>query len=172
MERVRAELVAWLKVLESSALYAAIIVTFVMQVARVEGQSMDPTLKDQDRLIVNKLAYHLGEPQPGDVVMMRYPIDPSKSFVKRMIAREGDTVQIVGGEVRVNGTIVPSPYVTGEHQSYEDWGPEVIPEGYCFVLGDNRSNSSDSRIFGFVPKKYIIAKVQVRWWPLSAATIF
>jgi signal peptidase I len=110
MERVRAEIVAWLKVLESSALYAAIIVTFVMQVARVEGQSMDPTLKDQDRLIVNKLAYHLGEPQPGDVVMMRYPIDPSKSFVKRMIAREGDTVQIVAGEVRVNGTIVPSPY--------------------------------------------------------------
>jgi signal peptidase I len=120
MKRIREDLVAWLKVLESSALYAAIIVTFVMQVARVEGQSMDPTLKDQDRFIVNKLAYHLGEPQPGDVVMMRYPIDPSKSFVKRMIAREGDTVHIVGGEVRVNGTTVPSPYVTGEHRSYDD----------------------------------------------------
>ena len=89
-----------------------------------------------------------------------------------LIAREGDTVQIVGGEVRVNGTIVPSPYVTGEHQSYDDWGPEVIPEGYCFVLGDNRSNSSDSRIFGFVPKKYIIAKVQLRWRPLSAFTVY
>jgi signal peptidase I len=121
MGRIRAELIAWLKVLESSVLYAAIIVTFVMQVARVEGQSMDPTLKDQDRLVVNKLAYHMGEPQPGDVVMMRYPIDPDKSFVKRMIAREGDTVQIVGGEVRVNGAIVPAPYVTGEHQSYDDW---------------------------------------------------
>jgi signal peptidase I len=172
MERFRAELVAWLKVLESSVLYATIIVTFVMQVARVDGQSMDPTLKDQDRLVVNKLAYHIGEPQPGDVVMMRYPADPDKSFVKRMIAREGDTVRIVNGQVWVNEQIIPAPYVTGEHRSYEDWGPEVIPDGYCFVLGDNRSNSSDSRIFGFVPKKYIIAKVQLRWWPLSAFTLY
>ncbi|HUP39181.1 MAG TPA: signal peptidase I [Vicinamibacterales bacterium] len=75
---MRAELIAWLKVLESSALCATIIVTFVMQVARVEGQSMDPTLKDQDRLVVNKLAYQIGEPQPGDLVMLRYPIDPDK----------------------------------------------------------------------------------------------
>ena len=129
MSRIRAELIAWLKVLESSALYATILVTFVMQVARVDGRSMDPTLKDQDRLVVNKLAYHLGEPQPGDVVMMRYPADPDKSFVKRMIAREGDTVQIVEGEVRVNGQVVPSPYVANDHRSYDDWGPEVVPDG-------------------------------------------
>ena len=172
MIRLRSELVAWLKVLESSVLYATILVTFVMQVARVDGQSMDPTLKDQDRLVVNKLVYQVGEPQPGDIVMLRYPADPDKSFVKRMIANEGDTVEIVGGEVRVNEQIVPAPYVAGEHQSYDDWGPEVIPDGYCFVLGDNRSNSSDSRTFGFVPKKYIIAKVQWRWWPPSAATLF
>ena len=172
MTRLRDELVGWLKVLESSALYAAIIVTFVMQVARVDGQSMDPTLKDQDRLVVNKLAYEIGEPQPGDIVMLRYPVDPDKSFVKRLIAKEGDTVQIVHGQVRVNDQIVPAPYVAGEHQSYDDWGPEVIPAGYCFVLGDNRSNSSDSRVFGFVPNKYIIAKVQLRWWPPTAATLF
>jgi signal peptidase I len=172
VKRARVEIVEWLKVLESSALYAAIIVTFVMQVARVEGQSMDPTLKNQDRLVVNKLAYQIGEPQRGDVVMLRYPLDPDKSFVKRMIAREGDTVQIVTGEVRVNGMLVPVPYVTDDHRSYDDWGPEVVPQGYCFVLGDNRSNSSDSRIFGFVPKKYIIAKVQLRWWPISTFTVF
>ena len=170
--RLRSEIVAWLKVLESSALYATIVMTFVMQVARVDGQSMDPTLKDQDRLVVNKLAYRIGEPRPGDIVMMRYPADPDKSFVKRMIAKEGDTVRIVKGQVRVNELAVPAPYVTEEHQSYDDWGPEVIPAGYCFVLGDNRSNSTDSRIFGFVPEKYIIAKVQLRWWPLSAARIF
>jgi signal peptidase I len=172
LKRIRAEVVAWLKVLESSALYATIIVTFGIQVARVEGQSMDPTLKDQDRLVVNKLAYQIGEPRPGDIVMMRYPADPDKSFVKRLIAREGDTVHIVNGQVRVNGRIVPAPYVSGEHQSHDDWGPDVIPAGYCFVLGDNRSNSSDSRVFGFVPSKYIIAKVQLRWWPLSAARLF
>ncbi len=148
------------------------IVTFVMQVARVDGQSMDPTLKDQDRLVVNKLAYHIGQPRPGDIVMLRYPADPDKSFVKRMIAQEGDSVRIVKGQVSVNGQIIPDPYVAGDHQSYDDWGPEVVPAGYCFVLGDNRSNSSDSRVFGFVPKKYIIAKVQLRWWPPSAATFF
>jgi signal peptidase I len=170
--RLRSEIVAWFKVLESSVLYATIIVTFVMQVARVDGQSMDPTLKDQDRLVVNKLAYHVGEPQPGDIVMLRYPAAPEKSFVKRMIAKEGDTVHIVNGQVRVNEQIIPAAYVAGEHQSYDDWGPEVIPAGYCFVLGDNRSNSSDSRVFGFVPKKYIIAKVQLRWWPLSTFTVY
>jgi signal peptidase I len=172
VKRIRAELVAWFKMLESSVLYATIIVTFVMQVARVEGQSMDPTLKDQDRLVVNKLAYYVGEPQPGDIVMMRYPADPSKSFVKRMIAKEGDLVHIVSGEVRVNDQVIPAPYVAGDHQSYDDWGPETIPAGYCFVLGDNRSNSSDSRVFGFVPKKYIIAKVQLRWWPLSKFSLY
>jgi signal peptidase I len=172
MGRLRSEIVTWFKVLESSVLYATIVVTFVMQVARVDGQSMDPTLKDQDRLVVNKLAYHVGEPQPGDIVMLRYPAAPEKSFVKRMIAKEGDTVHIVNGQVRVNEQIIPAPYVAGEHQSYDDWGPEMIPAGYCFVLGDNRSNSSDSRVFGFVPKKYVIAKVQLRWWPLSAFTVY
>ena len=172
MKGFRAEFVALLKVLESSALYATIIVTFGLQVARVDGRSMEPTLADEDRLVMNKLAYHIGEPQPGVVVMLRYPADPDKSFVKLLIAVEGDTVHIVNGEVRVNGQIVPAPYVAGEHQSHDDWGPDVIPAGYCFVLGDNRNNSSDSRTFGFVPNKYIIAKVQLRWWPPSAATLF
>ncbi len=84
------ELVAWFKTLASAAVYATLIVTFGFQVARVEGQSMAPTLEDQDRLIVNKLAYRMGAPRPGDIVMLYYPRNPDKSFVKRVIAEEGD----------------------------------------------------------------------------------
>jgi signal peptidase I len=170
--RLGRELLAWFDVLKTSALYAAIIVTFGLQVARVDGQSMAPTLSDRDRLVINKLAYRIGEPRPGDVVMLYYPADPDKKFVKRYIAREGDEVQIVAGEVFVNGRSVLDGYVAGQHRSRDDWGPEIVPDGYCFVLGDNRTNSSDSRVFGYVPKKYVVGKVQVRWWPLSAVRVF
>src|SRR5947207_5418844 len=101
---VRDELIAWFKTLSSAAVYATLIVTFGFQVARVEGMSMAPTLEDQDRLIVNKLAYRIGEPHHGDIVMLYYPIDPNKSFVKRVIAEEGDTVRIVDGHVLVHET--------------------------------------------------------------------
>ena len=87
------------KTLASAAVYATLIVTFGFQVARVEGLSMAPTLADQDRLIVNKLAYRLGDPKVGDIVMLYYPLKPEKSFVKRVIAEEGDQVRIVDGRV-------------------------------------------------------------------------
>src|SRR3954463_10548763 len=89
------ELVAWAKTLASAAVYATVIVTFGFQVARVDGLSMAPTLADQDRLIVNKFAYRLSAPRKGDIVMFYYPIDPDKSFVKRVIAVEGDNVVFV-----------------------------------------------------------------------------
>jgi signal peptidase I len=169
---VRDELIAWFKTLASAAVYATLIVTFGFQVARVEGMSMAPTLEDQDRLIVNKLAYRIGEPHHGDIVMLYYPIDPDKSFVKRVIAEEGDTVRIVDGHVFVNETPLDDSYVAEEFRDHNDWGPQVVPEGYYFVMGDHRNNSSDSRHWGFVPKKYIIGKVQIRWWPIPTARVF
>jgi signal peptidase I len=172
LHRLGEETVAWLKTLASAAVYATLIVTFGFQVARVEGQSMAPTLSDQDRLIVNKFAYRIGEPQVGDIVMLYYPNNPEKSFVKRVIAEEGDQVRIVNGRVYRNDVLVNDDYVPAEYRSHDDWGPEVIPEGYYFVMGDHRNNSSDSRHWRFVPKKYIIGKVQVRWWPLPDARIF
>src|SRR5262245_64594514 len=99
VKRIAGETVAWLKTVGSAAVYATLIVTFGFQVARVEGHSMAPTLADHDRLIVNKLAYRMGAPHVGDVVMLYYPIDPSKSLVKRVIAEEGDQVRIVDGKV-------------------------------------------------------------------------
>jgi signal peptidase I len=169
---VRDELVAWFKTLASAAVYATLIVTFGFQVARVEGMSMAPTLEDQDRLIVNKLAYRIGEPHHGDIVMLYYPIDPNKSFVKRVIGEEGDTVRIVDGHVYVNEVLVKDDYIPEEYRAHDDYGPRVIDEGYYFVMGDHRNNSSDSRHWGFVPKRYIIGKVQIRWWPIPTARVF
>jgi signal peptidase I len=166
------EVVAWFKTLASAAVYATLIVTFGFQVARVEGQSMAPTLSDQDRLIVNKLAYRMGEPRRGDIVMLYYPLNPDKSFVKRVIAEEGDQVRIVDGRVFVNDVPMQDDFVPPEYRSHDDFGPSVIPEGYYFVMGDHRNNSSDSRHWGFVPKKYIIGRVQLRWWPIPTAHVF
>ena len=170
--RVGEELLAWLKTLASAAVYATLIVTFGFQVARVEGQSMAPTLADQDRLIVNKLAYRIGTPQVGDIVMLYYPLNPDKSFVKRVIAEEGDQIRIVDGRVYRNDVQIKDDYVPTEFRSHDDYGPQVVPQGYYFVMGDHRNNSSDSRHWGFVPKKYIIGKVQLRWWPIPHALLF
>ena len=172
LQQVKEELIAWVKTLFSAAVYAVLIVTFGFQIARVEGMSMAPTLEDQDRLIVNKAIYRIFEPRRGDIVMLYYPLNPDKSFVKRVIAEEGDTVRIIDGRVYVNDIPLQDDYVKPDFRSHDDWGPQVIPEGYDFVMGDNRSNSSDSRAWGMVPKKYIIGKVQIRWWPVPTARIF
>ena len=168
----RAELLAWVRTLAQATVYATLVVTFVVQVARVEGQSMAPTLADQDRLIVNKLSYLFSEPQRGDIVMLFYPLDPDKSYVKRLIAEEGDAVRVVDGRVYVNEVALRDDFVPAEYRSHDDWGPEVIPEGYYFVMGDHRNGSSDSRHWGNVPKKYVVGKVQVRWWPVPHARVF
>src|SRR4029077_7746978 len=109
--RMGREVMTGLQTLVSAAVYATLIVTFGVQVARVDGLSMAPTLEDHDRLIVNKLVYEIGEPRPGDIVMLYYPLNPEKMFVKRVIAREGDTVRIVDGRVYVNDIPLHDDYV-------------------------------------------------------------
>jgi signal peptidase I len=170
--KVGQEILAGVQTLVSAAVYAVLIVTFGFQVARVDGLSMAPTLEDRDRLIVNKLIYELGDPRPGDIVMLYYPVNPEKMFVKRVIAKEGDAVRIADGKVFVNDIPLHDDYVPQEFRSHDDWGPQVIQQGYYFVMGDHRNNSSDSRHWGLVPKKYIVGKVKVRWWPIQDARIF
>ena len=170
--QVGEELFAWAKTLTSAAVYATLIVTFGFQVARVEGQSMSPTLEDQDRLIVNKLAYLLDDPKVGDVVMLIYPKDPTKSFVKRIVAEPLDTVRVVEGKVYVNDELRPDEFIPDEYRGSDDVATEVVQEGYYWVMGDHRNNSSDSRHWGPVPKKYILGRVQLRWWPFSHARVF
>jgi signal peptidase I len=170
--RMGREVMTGLQTLVSAAVYATLIVTFGVQVARVDGLSMAPTLEDHDRLIVNKLVYEIGEPRPGDIVMLYYPLNPEKMFVKRVIAKEGDTVRIQDGHVYVNDLPLHDDYVPAEFRSHDDYGPEVVKQGYYFVMGDHRNNSSDSRHWGPVPKKYIVGKVKIRWWPIQDARIF
>ena len=161
-----------LKLLASSAVYALVILAFGVQGGRVLGESMAPTLADGDRLIVNKLVYRMGEPHRGDIVTLYYPPSPDRLFVKRVIAEEGDRVRIVDGRVYLNDALMPDDFVPPEYRSHDDYGPMVVDQGYYFVMGDHRNNSSDSRHWGQVPKKYIVGKVHLRWWPMALARVF
>jgi signal peptidase I len=166
------EILSGIRTLASGGVYAILIVTFGFQVARVDGFSMEPTLQDGDRLIVNRLAYRLADPRPGDIVMLYYPRNPAMLFVKRVIAKEGDTIRSEDGTVYVNDEPLRDDYVRDEFRSHDDWGPQVVQEGYYLVMGDHRNISSDSRDWGQVPKRYIIGRVNVRWWPLGDVRIF
>jgi len=143
--------------------------TFVCQIARVEGQAMAPTIEHQDFVLVNKMAYLGAQPRRGDVVMLLYPVNPDKKFVKRIVGEEGDTVRIQDGTVFVNDMPRADNEVAAASRSRDNWGPQVVPEGYCFVLGDRRNNSSDSRHWGFVPRNYVLGRVAYR---LSGARWF
>jgi signal peptidase I len=150
----------------------ALLMGLTVQLARVEGQSMAPTLENQDRLVVDRLSYTIGKPTPGDIVMFHVPVAPSRLFVKRIIAQEGDVVLIRGGRVMVNGRQLDDRYVPADFRSHEDWGPYTVPTDYYVVMGDHRNRSSDSRHWGPVPREAIVGRVQARWWPLSQATLF
>lgn len=129
---------------------------------RVQGHSMMPTLKEGEYLIINKLSYYLEEPQRGEIVVLHYPRDPSREYIKRIIGLPGDRVEIGGGQVKVNGVVLNEPYLNGAPTYQEQsW---VVPEESFFVLGDNRNNSSDSRSWSFLPRSDIVGKASIIYW--------
>jgi signal peptidase I len=164
-------IVAWFLVaaVGLGILTAVAAIPVIFRVARVEGQAMSPTLRDQDRILVNRFTYYTSVPQRGDIVMMHYPRDPSKLFVKRVIGEPGDRVHIQRGFLFVNGAQVDDAYVLPEYRSADTWGPEAVPDDHYFVMGDRRNNSADSRHWGFVPARYIVGRVAFRWWPPTDA---
>jgi len=129
---------------------------------RVDGFSMEPTLHSGEFIIVNKLAYKLGAPQRGDVVVFHYPRDPEQEYIKRIIGLPGDEVLIQDGKVRVNGEVLEEPY-TFEDPAYQS--KYLVSPGHLFVLGDNRNNSSDSHNWGPVPLENVIGKAVFVYWP-------
>jgi signal peptidase I len=153
--------------LSIAVLVCFFLVSFVAQAFRVQGTSMLPLLSDGERIIVNKLAYRVGAIQRGDVVVFWYPKEPSVSFIKRVVGRPGDRVEIRHGDLYVNGQRIKEDYVTLRFRNDETLSPVVVPPGYYYVLGDHRSSSNDSRSWGEVPERYIYGKAWFRFWPLS-----
>lgn len=129
---------------------------------RVDGFSMEPTLQNGEFVIVNKLAYKLGSPSIGDVIVFHYPRDPTQEYIKRVIGLPGDQVKVSGGEVFVNGKKLNEPYIASPARYNSEW---EVPTGGLFVLGDNRNNSSDSHNWGAVPLGNIIGKALFVYWP-------
>jgi len=129
---------------------------------RVDGFSMLPTLQSHQYVLVNRLAYKLGNPQTGDVIVFHYPRDPQQEYIKRVIGLPGDRVQIANGEVRVNGQLIDEPYIAAAPIYQTEWN---VPADSLFVLGDNRNNSSDSHNWGPVPIDYVVGKAILVYWP-------
>lgn len=144
---------------------ALTIRTFVVETILVDGQSMETTFHDGERLLINKFIYYFRPPETGDVVVFRFPDDPRRDFIKRVIARAGQTVEIRGGQVYVDGVPLHEPYVRGPW--HYDLRRTTIREDAIFVLGDNRNNSQDSRYFGQVPVKNVKGMAFLRFWPLD-----
>jgi len=133
----------------------------------VRGSSMTPGIQDGDRILVEPWSYLLGPIERGDVVVLRYPLDPQIDYIKRIIGLPGDQVTLARGSVWVNGKALEEPYVASVDASSSL--SIVVEPGNYFVLGDNRPRSSDSREFGFVPENYVRGRVDLRLWPLARA---
>jgi signal peptidase I len=144
---------------------ALILRTFVVQAFWIPSRSMVPTLQVNDRVLVAKFWYHIQPPKRGQIFVFKYPVDPKRDFVKRIIGLPGETIAIREGIVYINNEPVPEEYVKF-HDSYS-MDPLKIPEDSYFAMGDNRPNSADSRFWGFVPRKNIRGPVFFRYWPLN-----
>ncbi len=178
------ELKEWAEAIVIAAILAGLIRTFIFQVYKIPSGSMIPTLQIGDRVIAIKYPYgpripftnihlpRLKEPKIGDVIVFLYPEDPKKHFVKRLIAKGGDTVKIKDGTVFVNGRPLLGPVFRNiwyyNMGPYGREGEEIkVPQHCYFVLGDNSISSKDSRYWGFVPEKNLVGKVVFRIWPLN-----
>ena len=157
-----------------AVILALLVRTFVIQAFKIPTGSMKPTLNENDRIFVNKYIYHFKKLQRGDIVVFKYPEDPKKAFIKRLIAVGGEVVEIRDGNIVIDGVSIQTPDSLKSIYYYNrgDYGSEgqkiTVPGDYFYVLGDNSNSSRDSRYWGFVPRKYIIGKAVFRYWPPKA----
>lgn len=179
MAKQKNEWLDWLKALIIAVIIAVVVRMFLFAPIVVDGPSMQPTLHDNDFMIVNKISYRFGEPDRKDIIV--FHATESKDYIKRVIGVPGDHVEMIDDTLYINGEIVDEPYLDSEKEALEDGGNltndftledlpgnyEEIPEGYVLVLGDNRRNSTDSRYIGLIPEDQIVGKVQLTFWPLD-----
>jgi signal peptidase I len=146
---------------------AVVIIVFFYQPVKVEGTSMAPLLADQERIFINKFVYRVEKIERGDVVVFWYPLDQTKSFIKRVVGLPGDEVEIRRGRVYINGKMLEEPYVPEEYADHSTMSPLRVPVDEYFVMGDHRISSNDSRIFGPVPGSFIYGKAVFAYWPMT-----
>ena len=163
----RAGFGVWVRDLIISLAISAFIIIFIYQPVKVEGTSMMPSLEDQERIFVNKFVYRLEPIERGDIVVFRYPRDPSKSYIKRVIGMAGDRIRIDGGQVYVNDEALDEDYVPPAYTDARSYPETEVPAHSYFVLGDHRSMSNDSRDFGSVNQSFIYGKAVFGYWPMD-----
>ncbi len=164
---LRHEIRVWTRDLLIAIGLALVIIVFLYQPVKVEGTSMAPLLSDQERIFINKFVYRFEPIQRGDVVVFWYPLDRTKSFIKRVVGLPGESVEIRQGAVYVNGIVVPEPYVPRQYEDLSDFGPVPVPKDSYFVMGDHRISSNDSRVFGPVASRYIYGRAVFAYWPVD-----
>jgi signal peptidase I len=140
---------------------------FIVAAYWVPTESMVPTLLVGDRVFANKFIYRFAEPERGDIVVFEDVEGGEEDLIKRVVAVAGDRVRVNAGVLKVDGEFQEEPYVKPQFPDGNIYGPERVPEGYVFVMGDNRGNSADSRAFGLLPVENIEGEAFVRFWPLS-----
>lgn len=145
---------------------AALIRIFVFSPFYIPSGSMEPTLQIGDRIIVSKINYRFEEPERGDIIVFKFPLDPNRDFVKRVVGLEGETIAARDGVLYINGKRLEEDYLP-QNINFPDFGPEKIPQGCYFMMGDNRNNSDDSRNWGPLPEEYIIGQALLVYWPPS-----
>ncbi len=158
---------AWefFKTLIIAFVLAQLIMVSVAQAFQVEQYSMEPTLLPRDRVLVDKFFYRLRQPRHGDVIVLRYPLNPQRNYIKRIVGLPGDVLETRDGKLYVNGQRMSEPYINGTPQG--NYGPFTVPEDSVFVMGDNRNNSEDSRAFGPLKKKFIVGQALLIYWPIQ-----
>jgi signal peptidase I len=164
---LRRELRSWTRDLAVALGLAIVVMIFLYQPVKVEGTSMNPLLSDQERIFINKFIYRFEPIERGDVVVFWYPLDRSKSFIKRVVGLPGETIEIRDGHLYINGDELADQYVPPGYIDGSNYGPRHIPPGDYFVMGDHRDSSNDSRVFGPVPRSYVYGKAVFAYWPVD-----
>src|SRR5579872_1956687 len=164
---LRRELRSWGRDLVIALSLAVVIIIFFYQPVKVEGTSMAPLLSDQERIFINKFVYRFEPIERGDVVVFWYPLDRTKSFIKRVIGLPGEVVEIRQGIVYVDGAPLAEPYVPPQYEDLSDFAPQRVPRESYFVMGDHRISSNDSRVFGPVASRFIYSRAVFAYWPVD-----
>ncbi|PWI58616.1 signal peptidase I [Sulfoacidibacillus thermotolerans] len=155
----------WVKAILVAVVIAFLIHHFLFAQFQVDGLSMYPTLRNNERLLVDKIPYYFGPPKPGDIIVFKSPF--GEDWVKRVIGIPGETLRIYDGQLYIDGKLIKEPFINGPMNPYKNFGPVTVPPGHLFVMGDNRNISEDSRVIGPIPISSVIGRVDFVFWPLD-----